>query len=103
MRRSDVQNPRRQCGILTGSMRTFVVLAACVAACAAVPTAPPVRRAAHGGASMETPWAAQLGPRPKYLVDDMASSDLKDELQACLDSGMEYWPHDFSIGCDNCN
>jgi hypothetical protein len=42
---------------------------------------------------------AQLGPRPDFLVRDMAESPLKRELEMCLeDSSMHYMPHDFSIG-----
>lgn len=40
-----------------------------------------------------------LGPRPNFLVQDMAASDLKTTLQSCLDDKtMQYEPHDFSIG-----
>lgn len=37
-----------------------------------------------------------LGPRPYYLIDNMADSPLKRELQACAD--MEFKPSDFCIG-----
>jgi hypothetical protein len=41
----------------------------------------------------------RLGPRPGFLVADMADSALKTSLQKCLDDpAMEYKPHDFSIG-----
>ncbi|MCB1954354.1 MAG: glycerophosphodiester phosphodiesterase [Rhodocyclaceae bacterium] len=38
----------------------------------------------------------ELGPRPYFLVDDMADSDLKDTLLAC--GKREFHPSDFSIG-----
>ena len=42
---------------------------------------------------------AQLGPRPRYLVDDMDESALKYALQQCLDDpAVDFAPHDFSIG-----
>jgi glycerophosphoryl diester phosphodiesterase len=40
--------------------------------------------------------SVQLGPRPYYLVEDMAESDLKTELQRC--SGGRFKKTDFSIG-----
>jgi glycerophosphoryl diester phosphodiesterase len=40
----------------------------------------------------------QLGPRPFYLVDQMADSALKDKLGACVALIEHYQPHDFSIG-----
>jgi len=67
----------------SGTMRitTIAVLAACITTCA----------------GMRKP--AQLGPRPKFLVDDMKDSSLKTELLSCLQNKKEYFPHDFSIGC----
>lgn len=38
----------------------------------------------------------QLGPRPFYLVDNMADSPLKETLKAC--QGERFRPSDFSIG-----
>nr|WP_325250390.1 glycerophosphodiester phosphodiesterase family protein [Amylibacter sp.] len=40
--------------------------------------------------------SAQLGPRPAYLIDQMADSPLKTKLQSC--AGMDFKTHDFSIG-----
>ena len=40
----------------------------------------------------------ELGPRIKYLVDDMEDSPLKASLQTCLDEDLVMQPHDFSIG-----
>jgi len=42
---------------------------------------------------------AKLGPRTRYLIDDMEASDLKTMLNECMDNNqMLYTPHDFSIG-----
>ena len=38
----------------------------------------------------------QLGPRPFFLINDMADSSLKRKLQACV--GRDVRPRDFSIG-----
>jgi glycerophosphoryl diester phosphodiesterase len=38
----------------------------------------------------------QLGPRPFFLINDMADSSLKRKLQACV--GKDVRPRDFSIG-----
>ncbi len=47
-------------------------------------------------------YRATLGPRPKYLVDDMEASSLKTQLNTCWDNhakGKDYYtPNDFSIG-----
>ncbi len=40
----------------------------------------------------------QLGPRPYYLVDQMAPSPLKYRLQHCANSKEKFKPSDFSIG-----
>ena len=42
--------------------------------------------------------SAQLGPRPFFLVDDMADSRLKRELQACAARDKKYESTLFSIG-----
>ncbi|MEO0999225.1 MAG: glycerophosphodiester phosphodiesterase family protein [Pseudomonadota bacterium] len=49
---------------------------------------------AAGTAAAETP--VTLGPRPHFLIDQMAESPLKDRLRAC--EGMEMTPRRFSIG-----
>ncbi len=38
----------------------------------------------------------ELGPRPYYLIDQMADSPLKSKLESCRD--MQFQPSDFSIG-----
>jgi glycerophosphoryl diester phosphodiesterase len=48
-------------------------------------------------AAMAAPAVAQLGPRPFFLVDDMADSPLKQELQACTNRTV-FTRRDFSIG-----
>jgi glycerophosphoryl diester phosphodiesterase len=48
-----------------------------------------------GGA--ERPSHVQLGPRPFFLVDDLAEGPLKRELQRCARRG-SFTPRDFSIG-----
>jgi glycerophosphoryl diester phosphodiesterase len=53
------------------------------------------RHASH--ASAESPSHVQLGPRPFFLVDDMAESPLQRDLQRCARRG-EFTPRDFSIG-----
>lgn len=45
----------------------------------------------------ERPGHVQLGPRPFFLVDDMAESPLQRDLQRCARRG-EFTPRDFSIG-----
>ena len=42
--------------------------------------------------------STQLGPRPFYLVDELADGDLKDELTACAERTQVYKASDFSIG-----
>ena len=44
------------------------------------------------------PLPVQLGPRPFFLVDDMAEGPLKRQLQACAARTQVYRPSDFSIG-----
>jgi len=53
------------------------------------------RHAAHGAA--ERPSHVQLGPRPFFLVDDMADGPLKRDLQRCAKRG-DFTPRNFSIG-----
>jgi glycerophosphoryl diester phosphodiesterase len=45
----------------------------------------------------ERPASVQLGPRPFFLVDDMADGPLKRELQRCAQRG-RFTPREFSIG-----
>ncbi len=40
----------------------------------------------------------QLGPRPAFLVDQLADGELKTSLQACVDDMTTYSVSDFSIG-----
>ncbi|WP_411990956.1 glycerophosphodiester phosphodiesterase family protein [Agarivorans sp. DSG3-1] len=40
----------------------------------------------------------QLGPRPAFLVDQLAEGELKDTLKACVDNMNSYAVSDFSIG-----
>ena len=47
-------------------------------------------------ASVVAAQSVQLGPRPFYLIDQMADGPLKTKLQSC--SGMEFARTDFSIG-----
>jgi glycerophosphoryl diester phosphodiesterase len=53
------------------------------------------RHQSHGSA--ERPAHVQLGPRPFFLVDDMADGPLKRDLQRCAKRG-DFTPRDFSIG-----
>jgi glycerophosphoryl diester phosphodiesterase len=71
------------------SMRLAFMLAACVAAASC----------AHGQADAPSPGqgAAQLGPRPFYLVEDLEPGELKQRLQACARRG-SFHASDFSIG-----
>ncbi len=48
-------------------------------------------------ASSATPFAAQLGPRPFFLADDMSEGPLKADLQACMASTTAYKRSLFSI------
>lgn len=54
--------------------------------------------AAQAAPSAVVPPTVQLGPRPFFLVDDMADSALKTALQACAASRKAYTRHDFAIG-----
>jgi glycerophosphoryl diester phosphodiesterase len=47
--------------------------------------------------ALAAPATAQLGPRPFFLVNDMADSPLKQELQACTNRAV-FTRRDFSIG-----
>lgn len=45
-----------------------------------------------------TDFAAQLGARPYYLVDQLGESPLKKRLQSCKSTIRSFQPSDFSIG-----
>ena len=67
----------------------FIVMGSCaivIIACSHVMADPASR-----------PGPAQLGPRPFFLVDDLADGPLKSKLQACSRRG-EFRPSEFSIG-----
>ncbi|MEE1674804.1 glycerophosphodiester phosphodiesterase family protein [Agarivorans aestuarii] len=51
-------------------------------------------QAANAGAISKV----QLGPRPAFLVDQLADGELKTSLQACVDDMNTYSVSDFSIG-----
>ena len=54
--------------------------------------------ALHGGVwAAAAPFAAQLGPRPFFLADDMGDGALKAELQACMARTTAYKRSLFSI------
>lgn len=67
---------------------------ACTAASANDATVSPPR----GPVGFDRPVSAQLGPRPFFLVDDMADGNLKRHLQHCAARTTRYTPRDFSIG-----
>ena len=74
------------------SLRSFMAIA--VATCAlSVPLTHPLARDAHPG---DVTVAAQLGPRPFYLVQGMDEGWLKDKLLSCA-SG-PFYKTDFTIG-----
>ena len=83
---------------LVDAMRLIALLSFAFATASALPLADDSnsRRASHGS----MPHMAQLGPRPRYLVDDMPDSSwLKQQLDTCLkDETQEFVAHDFSIG-----
>ena len=67
-----------------------LVIAGLTAACAnAAPAAGPL-------GAIEKPARVQLGPRPFFLIDEMADGHLKRKLQQC--TGGPFRPSDFSIG-----
>lgn len=53
--------------------------------------------AADTPAATAAPFAAQLGPRPFFLLDDLAESPLKMELQTCATRTSTYTRRQFSI------
>jgi len=59
----------------------------------------PAHSAIESGMQSHLLGRVDLGPRPEYLVSDMASSPLKGDLQACLeDDTLQMLPSDKSIG-----
>lgn len=62
----------------------------------AIATLLPMLAAASGPGPL--PRTAQLGPRPFFLVNDMAPSALKTRLQACAASRTDYTRREFAIG-----
>jgi glycerophosphoryl diester phosphodiesterase len=77
----------------TSSTQAFVLAlaAASLTAAAPAPTAAPANIGSYWGFWSPRPWSSpkasginvQLGPRPYYLVDNMAPSALKTKLQSC--------------------
>ena len=72
------------------------LLVACVL-CLSAPVALAADAPAPAPAPAFTPFAAQLGPRPFFLADDMSDSPLKAELQACMARTTAYKRSLFSI------
>lgn len=60
-------------------------------------TAPSAQAPQHSPGTQERPSHVQLGPRPFFLVDDMAEGALKQTLQQCAQRG-QFRPRSFSIG-----
>ena len=86
-------------------VRTFQTLAAVVVAAlstlACANNAAPDNAANAGpfnGPEGRGPASVQLGPRPFFLVNDMAESPLQQKLQACAGKRRSYESTDFSIG-----
>ena len=79
------------------SLSRFVGLSLIGLAATAALAQPSSASGHHHRADVERPASAQLGPRPFFLVDDMADSPLKRELQRCARRG-EFTPREFSIG-----
>lgn len=48
--------------------------------------------------SSSSKYPVQLGTRPYYIVDSMAPSDLKDQLQECAEKKLSFEKSDWSIG-----
>jgi glycerophosphoryl diester phosphodiesterase len=77
------------CALLAGAACNLTEAPSEVAASAPVDSAEAAAR--HG-----RKLAVQLGPRPYFLVEDMADSPLKRKLASCSEDAMR--PSDFSIG-----
>ena len=76
----------------TLSIGARVAAALLLSAAALTPASASERSHSRDGA------AAQLGPRPFFLVEDMADGPLKQRLQACARKRDEYRRSDFAIG-----
>ena len=72
---------------------TIGIAAATLAITAGLATA----RRAERHRDVDRVTAAQLGPRPFFLVDDMREGPLKQQLQQCAQRAV-FTPRDFSIG-----
>ncbi len=79
---------------LSRTIGLSLLVLATSSALAQSPSAAP-GHASHSRA--ERPSHVQLGPRPFFLVDDMADGPLKRDLQRCAKRG-DFTPRDFSIG-----
>lgn len=75
---------------------TSVALAAAFGSACANPNAS--AEAARSSAATTGTGAAQIGPRPYFLVDDLAASPLKDTLRACVRQRSNYSAREWSIG-----
>lgn len=76
-------------------MRRFIFGSVLLSLSSTLLAAPPARDGALQ--AVERPRHVQLGQRPLFLVDDMAESPLKQQLQQCAQRG-GFTPRDFSIG-----
>jgi glycerophosphoryl diester phosphodiesterase len=85
-------------------MRRFALLSSAAALLATLALAPAAALAddddddERAGRGHSRAPVVQLGPRPYFLVDDMADSRLKDRLQSCARRMNHFRPSDFSIG-----
>mgnify|MGYP002778211479 CR=1 FL=1 len=76
---------------------TIGIAAATLAITAGLATARNDDRRAERHRDVDRVTAAQLGPRPFFLVDDMREGPLKQQLQQCAQRAV-FTPRDFSIG-----
>lgn len=76
-------------------MRRFIFGSVLLSLSSTLLAAPPARDETIQ--AVERPRHVQLGQRPLFLVDDMAESPLKQQLQQCAQRG-GFTPRDFSIG-----
>jgi glycerophosphoryl diester phosphodiesterase len=75
-----------------------LTLASALAGLAAVLLAASPTLASAQGAATAKRAVAQLGPRPFFLVNEMSESPLKQELQRCAATRVNYVRSQFSIG-----